>query len=120
MAEFVFSSNIPPGKLVEKCAAAMQAAKRAADENIHLTDIMDIPMLQDTVEASSPAMIYRVALFLRSEVLSLKNSLPFLPNVSDLTKEGAETCIPPALYNFLAWLVAGDVTSDYDDGPITV
>ena len=98
----------------------MQATQRAEDENIHLTDIMDISMSQDTLVASSPAMIYRAALFLRIEVLSLKNSLAFPPNVSDLTKEGAETCIQPELFNFLAWLAAGDVTSDYDDGPITL
>ena len=107
MSEYVFNSNVPAGPLVEKCALALAAADRAADESLSVEDIVDVR----AAEVPTPAMeLYKAALFLRSEVKALKNKMPFPPKPTDLAEDNVQ--VPSALYNFLVWLLVGDTEAD--------
>lgn len=59
--------------------------------------------------------LYHSALYLRRQVLSMKNTLPALPTLEDFSQTGST--VPIALHNFLSWVLRGDVD---DQGGISL
>ena len=49
--------------------------------------------------------IFHAAMVVRDSVLSIQNNLPWPPRASDLQNSAVK--LPVALYNFLAWVIAG-------------
>ena len=76
VTEFVFSSAVAPGKLVEMCALAMANAQRAVEENFSASDILDLPPDSDALSVAPALEVYKAAHLLGSELLTLKNSMP--------------------------------------------
>ena len=50
--------------------------------------------------------VYTAALILRQALLSVKNTEPFPPMPSELSEDKIQ--VPPAIYNFLSWLISVD------------
>ena len=105
----MFSCDRPTGILVEKCALTIEAAERAADESLTGCDIAGLGSHVPGVTYSEPLLdCYKAALFLRSEVLAVQNTMSFPPSAVGETCEKAERYIPPSFRNFLSWLIVGD------------
>ena len=54
-----------------------------------------------------PRMLFLCAMHLRSQIKSMRDTLPWLPAPGNLTEENVR--IPTDLFNMLAWLIAGDL-----------
>ena len=98
-AEFVYSSSVNPGPLIEKCyQQAAEAEEEALPESV--VDAADL--------AHDTTCIYTAAMILRQKLLSVERTMPFPPLPVDLDEANVKNLIPPALYNFLCWLLFGD------------
>lgn len=56
----------------------------------------------------SAADLFRIALSLRSDILSMEDQIPFPMKPSDMTEDKVN--VPNSLFNFLVWVLLGDVT----------
>ena len=111
VTEFAFNCAISQGKLVEKCALATEAARRAAEEGLAAFDCLG-KLCHPHAYCTAPAQdLYNAALFLQSQIRGMKNSMPLPPTPSDLTKYATQDQLPTSLYNFLVWLIVGDQES---------
>ena len=109
VTEFVFSRDMPTCILFEECALAIEAAERAVDVSLTTCDIVGLDSHVPWETYSEPLLdCYKAALFLRSDVLEVENTMAFPPSAVDVTCEKAEHCIPPSLHNFLSWLIVED------------
>ena len=102
--EYVFSSNVSPGPIVEKCAKALKTLDNFAAS-------MDIDAELPEFEESPGPALFRAALCLRSNVMDGATSIPFPPKPTDISDQAASAQVPTPLFNFLAWLLLGDNAS---------
>ena len=109
LAEYVFSSNVPPGPLVEKCSQAM-----AALETLQDSYSVDDNALLPPADESPLSTLFKAALCLRSGIMDIATSIPFPPKPTDIGEDAASSHVPTALFNFLAWLFLGDSPSSSD------
>ena len=82
LCEFVFSSAVPAGQLVEKCALAMQAAAKATEDSGDFEVISTEDFLESPVQPSPTGDVFSAAMFLRAEILAMRNTMAFLPTPS--------------------------------------
>ena len=100
---------MPTGILVEKCALAIEAAEGAVDQSLTACDIARLDSHVRWETYCEPLLdCYKAALFLRSEVLAVQNTMSFPPSAVGEACEKAERYIPPSFRNFLSWLIVGD------------
>lgn len=59
--------------------------------------------------------LFHIVFYLRQQLLWLKNTLSPVPSFEDLLE--VEGAVPHALYNFLAWMFCGDMSTS--DGALT-
>ena len=105
-SQYVFSSAVPPGSLVEHCLQLQAAAERSSSaEDMSMIDIVDEIVTTNREDASEASTIFAAAVILRRELLSLKTKCPFHHIPQILVKLNS---IPVCLYNFLCWIVCGD------------
>ncbi len=71
-----------------------------SDEGEEMVEEMDIEW----------AELYMSAQVIWSEILKMKNMIPWLPSAKDLAKENI--VLPNKLYNWLAWVFDNDNDSD--------
>ena len=107
VCEYVFSSSVPAGPLVEKCALAMQAADDAAEDSVPQAGS---PLLAQSSLHSPWPDLFRAALFLRGVIMAMCHTMPFPPRPRDLAEDMIN--VPDGLYNFIAWLLIGDDGSE--------
>ena len=75
VCEYVFSSMVQPGPLVENCAVAMATIASTAEEMVDDASQCSL----DEMEVSTVRDAYRAAIFIRSEIQSLQNNIPISP-----------------------------------------
>ena len=104
-SQYVFSSAVPAGPLVERCLQLEAAAEQpSSDEDISIDDIVDEAVTRE--DASEASHLFAAAMILRRELLSLKNQIPIPPDPSNISEN--ELNLPVCLYNFLCWTICGD------------
>ena len=103
LSEYVFNSSVPPGPLIDKCVMALSAMERAADLEMGSSATTSLSS-QVSADSSPAADLFRAALFLRSEILSMEDTVP---KPSDVPED--KIIVPNSLFNFLPWVLLGDV-----------
>ena len=100
LCEFVFSSAVPAGQLLEKCALTMQAAAKATEDSEDFEDMSTGDFLESPVQQSPAMDVFRAAIFLWAEILAMRNTMAFPPTPSELPSD--KIIVPDSLFNFLA------------------
>ena len=105
--EYVFSSKVSRGPIVEKCAKAL----KILDNFKETAASMDIDAESPEFEESPGPTLFRAALCLGSTVMDGATSIPFPPKPTDISDQAASAQVPTPPFNFLAWLLLGDNAS---------
>ena len=105
--EYVFSSNVSLGPIVEMFAKALKTL-----DNIKETAVsMDIGAESPQFEETPGLTLFRAALCLRCNVMDGATRIPFPPKPTDISDQSASAQVLTPLFNFLAWLLLGDNAS---------
>ena len=116
-AQFVFSSNVNPGPLIEQCMkmTAREEERLSEGEDLSVEDMLDTSTISEDVflDLDAAQTVYCAASILRQKLMDVKNSMPYPPTPNDLSEENIP--IPAAVYNFLLWLFSG-ISPKHDGG----
>ena len=112
-SEVVLAAAVPSQVLAE--AACSTASVCNDDSPFHQYDTSDETDIADeppTNHASHQTVteLFNSALFLRSIIRSMKNTVPEVPLAVDLSPDKIDAPVP--LYNFLVWLIGGCTTDE--------
>ena len=112
----VTAKEVPHCVLLEHAAENLHSVLEVdTDENVKIEDIVTLSSRTEAFKTAAEMDLFHSALYLRQEVLSMKNTLPPVPRPEDLLDYENSVSVP--LYNFLAWVLCGDMDGN---GEITL
>ena len=108
--EMVIATAVPQSVLLHHTAENLRTSEEISTSELETSVLntaeMPLPRGDSPGRSAASLELYNSALYLREQVLSMKNSLPAVPTISDLSQGST---VPVALYNFLSWVLCGDV-----------
>ena len=107
-SQYVFSSEVQPGPIIEGCLKLDEAQERAEEK--------ELAMIwcawwdgRSGVSWEETQHVFNAALILRRANQSFQPSTPFPAEPADLSEEKIDVHVPSELHSFLSWIMTGKV-----------